>query len=82
MRVRSFLLLVTLLALPLAAHAQQKSRKPNIIILLADDLGYADTSMHGAKDIKTPHIDALAKSGTRCTSGYVSAPYCSRMALA
>ena len=51
--------------------------RPNIIVLLADDLGYADLGIHGSKDIATPNIDSLAKNGVRCTSGYVSAPYCS-----
>lgn len=61
-----------------AAHAQEKpKRRPNIVILLADDLGYADVGFHGCKDIPTPNIDKLAKSGVRFTSGYVSGPYCS-----
>src|ERR1043165_5408670 len=67
-----------ILLVPWPALAQEKkSRRPNIIILLADDLGYADLSMQGSKEITTPHIDSLAKNGVRCTSGYVSAPYCS-----
>ncbi len=70
-------LLVFCLAIPLQANAQETKRKPNIVILLADDLGYGDLSMHGSKQIKTPHIDALAKAGVRFTNGYVSAPYCS-----
>jgi arylsulfatase A-like enzyme len=51
--------------------------KPNIVILLADDMGYADVGFQGCKDIPTPNLDALAKSGTRCSNGYVSGPYCS-----
>jgi len=77
MRIRLFIIIALFIAMPMPAHAQQKARKPNIIILLADDLGYTDTSMHGAKDIKTPNIDSIAKAGVRCTNGYVSAPYCS-----
>lgn len=50
---------------------------PNILVIIADDLGYADIGVHGGKDVPTPNIDALAASGVRCTSGYVSAPYCS-----
>jgi arylsulfatase A-like enzyme len=58
-------------------HCSDKKNVPNIVLILADDLGYADLSIHGARDIATPHIDSLAKQGIRCTSGYVSGPYCS-----
>lgn len=51
--------------------------RPNVMVIVADDLGYADIGVHGGKAVPTPHIDALAASGLRCTSGYVSAPYCS-----
>jgi arylsulfatase A-like enzyme len=54
-----------------------KPTKPNILVIVADDLGYADIGVHGGKDVPTPNIDALAASGVHCTSGYVSAPYCS-----
>lgn len=46
--------------------------KPNIIIILADDLGYNDLGCQGSRDIPTPNIDGLAKGGVRFTSGYVS----------
>jgi len=52
-------------------------RKPNVIVIVGDDMGYADVGFHGCKDIPTPHLDALAKAGVRCTNGYVSGPYCS-----
>lgn len=51
--------------------------QPNVLVIVADDLGYADIGIHGGKEVPTPHIDALAASGVRCTSGYVSSPYCS-----
>src|SRR2546423_12531421 len=51
--------------------------KPNIIMIVGDDMGYADIGVHGCNDIPTPNIDKLAAAGTRCTNGYVSAPYCS-----
>jgi arylsulfatase A-like enzyme len=51
--------------------------KPNVVVIFADDLGYGDIGVHGGRDVPTPHIDALAAAGLRCTSGYVSAPYCS-----
>lgn len=57
--------------------AAQETRKPNVIILLADDLGYGDLGFQGCKDIPTPNLDALARSGARCTDAYVSAPVCS-----
>lgn len=51
--------------------------KPNILLIVGDDMGYADVGFHGCKDIPTPHLDALARSGARFTSGYVTGPYCS-----
>jgi arylsulfatase A-like enzyme len=51
---------------------------PNILVILTDDQGYADLGCQGSvKDIRTPHIDALAASGVRCTAGYITAPQCS-----
>ena len=57
-----------------AVHAQEKKTSPNLIIILADDLGNADVGFNGCKDIPTPNIDRIARSGVRFTSGYVS--YC------
>ncbi len=51
--------------------------RPNVVVILADDLGYADVGYHGCKDIPTPHIDSIAKNGVRFTQGYVSGPVCS-----
>jgi arylsulfatase A-like enzyme len=53
------------------------ARQPNVIVIIADDMGYADIGVHGCQDIPTPHIDSLAKNGVRCSNGYVSHPYCS-----
>jgi hypothetical protein len=50
------------------------SAPPNIVLIVADDLGYGDVSFQGSSQISTPNIDALAKSGVRFTQGYVSAP--------
>lgn len=60
-----------------AASAYQPPRKPNIILILADDLGHADLGFTGASDIPTPNLDRLAKSGIVFTNGYVSHPFCS-----
>jgi arylsulfatase A-like enzyme len=49
---------------------------PNIIIILADDLGYADVGFNGSKDIPTPNIDKIAKGGVTFTRGYVSYAVC------
>jgi arylsulfatase A-like enzyme len=51
--------------------------KPNFIIIIADDLGYADLGIHGSTQIPTPNIDGLAKDGINFTQAYVSAPVCS-----
>ena len=52
-------------------------RPPNIVVILADDMGYADLSVTGAKGYTTPRIDRMAKEGTRFTDYYVAAPVCS-----
>lgn len=71
--------LVSLLV-PFGLRAEQS---PNVVIILADDLGYGDLSIQGHPLIRTPHIDRLAREGQRWTSFYASAPLCnpSRVAL-
>ncbi len=51
--------------------------RPNVLLIVADDLGYHDTGFQGGRDIPTPNLDRLAASGVRCTQGYVSYPVCS-----
>ena len=53
-----------------------KNEKPNIIVILVDDAGYIDFGFMGSKDLQTPHIDALAKSGVKFTDAHVSATVC------
>lgn len=73
-----FHLISALLFTCLTVNAQKINKKPNIIVIFTDDLGYADVGAQGImKDIKTPHIDELAKTGIRFTNGYVTAPQCS-----
>jgi arylsulfatase B len=56
---------------------QQDEPQANVVVIIADDLGYGETGMMGNRQIPTPHIDALAEQGVRCTAGYVTASYCS-----
>ena len=58
------------------AHAAE-FRRPNIVLLVADDLGYGELGCQGNREIPTPHIDSIAKNGVRFTAGYVTAPFCS-----
>jgi len=71
MNRRAFLSSLGALAAPVLAQS-----KPNLILIIADDLGYAGISAQGC-DIPTPHIDSIARSGVRFTNGYVSCPVCS-----
>lgn len=68
------LVLCSLQAVPAQTKAQ--TQKPNIIILLVDDAGYADFGFAGSKDLKTPNIDALANNGVIFTDAHVSATVC------
>jgi arylsulfatase A-like enzyme len=57
--------------------ANSGSETPNFILIVADDLGFADLSMNGSKQIPTPNIDQLANEGINFTHGYVTSPVCS-----
>ncbi|OWK37507.1 sulfatase [Fimbriiglobus ruber] len=70
----AFALAVAVLLIGPAVAAESR---PNVVVIVGDDMGYADVGVQGCKDIPTPHLDALARSGVRFTSGYVSGPYCS-----
>src|SRR5690349_9242036 len=79
---RGMLAILASLALPFIEVAAA-APKPNIVIILADDLGYGDLSIQGHPLIRTPNIDQLAREGQRWSSFYASAPLCgpSRVAL-
>jgi arylsulfatase A-like enzyme len=69
-----FVATIMLVSLPATATA---ARKPNIIVIYTDDHGYSDIACQSIrKDLKTPHMDSLAKGGVRMTDGYVTAPQC------
>jgi arylsulfatase A-like enzyme len=60
-----------------SALAPAANGKPNILVIVADDLGYADIGVNGCRDVPTPNIDSIARNGVRFTNGYVSCPVCS-----
>ncbi len=74
-----FSLVVIILAIFFATDAQasQKRKPPNIIFILADDLGWAELGCYGSTFNETPHLDKLAKQGMRFTQAYAAAPVCS-----
>ncbi len=71
--IKPFTLILHLLFFHQVGYAQQK---PNIVLLFADDAGYADFGFHGSKTMITPNLDKLAKQGVRFKQGYVSDPTC------
>jgi arylsulfatase A-like enzyme len=60
-----------------AVCAAEGLERPNVVLLLVDDLGYAELGCQGNTDVPTPHIDSIAANGVRFTDGYVTAPFCS-----
>ena len=60
----------------LSFRKTEPARRPNIILIIADDLGYSDLASYGNRFIQTPNIDALGKEGFRFTCAYTSSPIC------
>ncbi len=73
---RDFISLAATLPFVRAARAAD-GRRPNILFIVADDLGYADLSCYGRRDISTPNIDRIAKEGVRFVQGYANSSVCS-----
>src|SRR3954453_15528456 len=72
------LVIVLLLATFAASRpAPAAGRPPNVILILADDLGYSDVGSYGARDFSTPHLDRLAREGVRFTDFHVAQAVCS-----
>ena len=73
---RQFMGAAGVAALSLSARGQRADRKPNIIFILADDLGYGDLGCYGQQTIQTPHIDQMARDGMRFTQCYAGSTVC------
>ena len=74
MKLFFFLQVLAFLLLPCSAVS---AGKPNILVIIVDDLGYGDLSSYGAKDLRTPHVDKLMEAGMRFDSFYANCPVCS-----
>ncbi len=77
-RTRTLTLILLALGMPISAAETNSAapRKPNVIVMMVDDLGSGDVSCLFRNIVKTPNIDRLAKTGVKFTSGYVTAPLC------
>ncbi len=71
--MKALLCLVATLSLVVASHAE----RPNIVLVVSDDLGYGDLACYGARDVQTPHLDRFAAEGARLTSCYAAHANCS-----
>src|SRR5947207_16029397 len=76
LNMKKYLLPLLLVALAFVTSARAQTTLPNIVVILADDLGYDDVGYNGSPDIPTPNIDSIANSGTQCTNGYVTMSFC------
>jgi arylsulfatase A len=70
------LICCTLAASPVLAHAQQPERRPNVVLIMTDDMGYGDLPSYGGTDIRTPNIDRLVREGVRLTDFYANGATC------
>ena len=73
---------LALAGIGLGGPSRAQSAKPNIIFIMADDLGYADVSCYGQRDYTTPNIDRLAIEGLKITQAYSNSPDCSATRVA
>ena len=73
----AILALFLITPIPLLAETNEPEGKPNVIVILADDLGYHDLGSQGSQNIKTPNLDQLAAGGTIFTDAHTTASVCS-----
>lgn len=78
---KTFIILSVSILVSIACQSKQKQegepQKPNIILILADDLGYADIGCYGNSQVQTPYLDRMASSGMRFTDFHSNGPMCS-----
>src|SRR5437870_5736735 len=75
--MRRYLSTLLLVAFAFVSSALAQTVPPNIVVILADDLGYGDVGFNGCPDIPTPNIDSVAANGALCTNGYATHMFCS-----
>ncbi len=75
-RLLAFIVSIALAPAPLPAQAPPPATRPNVVLIILDDVGYGDIGSYGAPDIKTPSIDRLAKEGVRLTDFYANGSTC------
>src|SRR6266446_6392541 len=75
--MRRYLPTLLLVAFAFVSSALAQTAPPNIVVILADDLGYGDVGFNGCPDIPTPNIDSIAANGALCTNGYATHGHCS-----
>ena len=75
--VNRFRHVLALLALGLGSNTSNAVDRPNIVLIMCDDLGWGDVGFNGNKVIRTPHLDAMAKGGMKFNRFYAAAPVCS-----
>lgn len=75
--IKQFCSLVFILGIVTTSFTQKQSKKPNIILILADDLGWKDLSCYGSSFYETPYLDSLATNGIKFTQAYAASPVCS-----
>ena len=75
-RILALSLLCTVCYAPLTQAAAESARRPNIVYIMADDMGMADVGCYGQKEIRTPHVDRLAAEGLRFTQCYAGSTVC------
>src|SRR5580765_5818726 len=75
--MRKYYAILILLSFALVSSTWAQTAPPNIVVILADDLGYNDVGFNGCPDIPTPNIDSIAANGVLCTDGYATHPFCS-----